>query len=74
MENKMTMWTIMWKDPTECFNAENCKGTGWDRFVKREEVIAFANELIDSGISKGDIIIFPPAADEFLITYDNPII
>lgn len=56
------MWTICWTSD---------QGDGWDRFDTREDVINLANTLVREGnAAPCDILIFPPEADEFSISYD----
>lgn len=58
------MWTICWK------SAET--GDGWDQFETRDDIINLANTLVLEGdVREEDILIFPPAAAELTIPYDE---
>ena len=54
------MWTKMW--------TENYQDR-WDRLETKEEVMQLFDSLDNnSGVSKGDVWIFPPQADDLALT------
>ena len=54
------MWTIMWTENSQ---------DRWDRLETKEEVMQLLDSLDKkSGVSKGDVWIFPPQADDLALT------
>lgn len=54
------MWTIMWTENSQ---------DRWDRLETKEEVMQLLDSLDkNSGVSKGDVWIFPPQADDLALT------
>lgn len=54
------MWTIMWTENSQ---------DRWDRLETKEEVMQLLDSLDkNSGVSKGDVWIFPPKADDLALT------
>ena len=54
------MWTIMWTENSQ---------DRWDRLETKEEVMQLLDSLDkNSGVSKGDVLIFPPQADDLALT------
>ena len=58
------MWTIMWTENSQ---------DRWDRLETKEEVMQLLDSLDkNSGVSKGDVWIFPPQADDLCLLYTSP--
>ena len=54
------MWTIMWTENSQ---------DRWDRLETKEEVMQLLDSLDkNSGVSKGDVWISPPQADDLALT------
>lgn len=54
------MWTIMWTENSQ---------DRWDRLETKEEVMQLLDSLDkNSGVSKGDVWIFPTQADDLALT------
>lgn len=54
------MWTIMWTENSQ---------DRWDRLETKEEVMQLLDSLDKNpGVSKSDVWIFPPQADELALT------
>ena len=54
------MWTIMWTENSQ---------DRWDRLETKEEVMQLLDSLDkNSGVSKGDVWIFQPQADDLALT------
>lgn len=54
------MWTIMWTENSQ---------DRWDRLETKEEVMQLLDSLDkNSGVSKADVWIFPPQADDLALT------
>ena len=54
------MWTIMWTENSQ---------DRWDRLETKEEVMQLLDSLDkNSGVSKGDVWIFPQQADDLALT------
>lgn len=54
------MWTIMWTENSQ---------DRWDRLETKEEVMQLLDSLDkNSSVSKGDVWIFPPQADDLALT------
>lgn len=54
------MWTIMWTENSQ---------DRWDRLETKEEVMQLLDSLDkNSGVSKGDVWIFSPQADDLALT------
>lgn len=54
------MWTIMWTENSQ---------DRWDRLETKEEVMQLLDSLDkNSGVSKGDVWIFPLQADDLALT------
>ena len=54
------MWTIMWTENSQ---------DRWDRLETKEEVMQLLDSLDkNSGVSKGDVWIVPPQADDLALT------
>lgn len=54
------MWTIMWTENSQ---------DRWDRLETKEEVMQLLDSLDkNSVVSKGDVWIFPPQADDLALT------
>lgn len=61
------MWTMCWVEDN--YNGPVDK---WDRFEFRSEVVAKLKELEKAGnVHMGDILIFPPIADDDTVTAES---